>query len=229
MKYGVLFAALAVLLGWKAWSADEFPDRLLFGYVGLSPAILAVAYAIGLPGLLGKNCKSGKLSAWSWLLLAPYHLLNVALLPTVRRFGLVCGPDEVAPGLWLGPRLLPKDLAALPSFTAVIDMCAELAEDPTLRQTSGYRCFAILDATPPGIEQLRAAIDFAMDGLKRGPIYIHCASGHSRSALVAAGVLMRQGEASAIDAAVAQLRSKRPGVGPTSAQREVLRRLMAQA
>jgi protein-tyrosine phosphatase len=64
-------------------------------------------------------------------------------------------------------------------------------------------------------------VDHAADCLDRGPVYIHCASGHSRSAVVAAALLVRLQRAGTLEEALAQIRKRRPRANPTPQQRRV--------
>ena len=58
-----------------------------------------------------------------------------------------------------------------------------------------------------------------------GPVYVHCALGHGRSALIAAAVLLRRGIVSDVGAAESHLRERRPGVRLKGGQRRLLARM----
>lgn len=60
-----------------------------------------------------------------------------------------------------------------------------------------------------------------------GPVYVHCAAGHGRSAALAAGILVLRGAASTVDEAEALLQKARPLVYLHRAQRLVVERLIA--
>ena len=58
-----------------------------------------------------------------------------------------------------------------------------------------------------------------------GPVYVHCALGHGRSALVTAAVLLRRGIVGDVRAAELHLRERRPGVRLKGVQRRLLERM----
>ena len=58
-----------------------------------------------------------------------------------------------------------------------------------------------------------------------GPIYVHCAAGHGRSATLAAAVLVERGSAPDMLAAERMMKGARPTVRLSSEQRRLARRL----
>jgi hypothetical protein len=93
--------------------------------------------------------------------------------------------------------------------TAVIDLTAEHDEPAALLSLS-YLNLPILDLTAPTPEHCRRAADFAFSNSSRGPIYIHCGLGLSRSAVIAAACLLELGEAPTVAAAIEQVIQARP-------------------
>jgi protein-tyrosine phosphatase len=61
-------------------------------------------------------------------------------------------------------------------------------------------------------------LDFIGKRLEAGPVYVHCAQGHGRSATFAAAWLLAAGSAKDARDAVEKLRSKRPLVRLTVGQ-----------
>src|SRR5438046_497691 len=55
------------------------------------------------------------------------------------------------------------------------------------------------------------------------PVYIHCAQGHGRSAIVVAAVLIAKGLASDVESAERLIRERRPSVKLNRRQREFVR------
>jgi protein-tyrosine phosphatase len=55
-----------------------------------------------------------------------------------------------------------------------------------------------------------------------GPVYVHCALGHGRSATVVVAYLVATGRAATVQEGLASLRSKRPGVSLLAPQLDVL-------
>ena len=103
----------------------------------------------------------------------------------------------------------------------VIDLTTEMLDPQSIR-AGGYLARPILDGTAPPDEVLAAlaAEIAALDGQR----YIHCAEGHGRAALVTAAVLIAEGRAETADAALAQVRAARPGIGLRATQRRALGR-----
>jgi protein-tyrosine phosphatase/membrane-associated phospholipid phosphatase len=174
---------------------------------GLALALVAAAYLALGPGAFQKQA-DGRLSAAARALFAPYLLgarLN-ARAWTWRQPPAV----EIAPGLLLGPLPRPKDLDR-PGAAALLDLAAEL---PWPSRGRPYRNVPLLDLVPPSPEQIDAALQ-ALEELRRqapGPVLVSCALGLSRSALVAAAWLLAQGHAASPEAALEQVRRRKPGV-----------------
>ena len=112
--------------------------------------------------------------------------------------------------------------ATIKEFRTVLDLTCEFTEPVRLRQATNYLCVPVLDLTPPTPAQLREALDFLTAHQADGPVLVHCAAGHGRSALVLAAFLLQQGKATNATEAMAQLRSARPNVKLNAAQREGL-------
>ena len=128
---------------------------------------------------------------------------------------------EVAPGLWLGRRPFVRELP--PGIALVVDLTAEFAAPTGIRHGREYLCVPTLDATAPDECALRQTIERIL--AHKGPVYVHCAQGRGRSALVAAGVLVQRGLA--LDATQAEgiLRGIRSCVKLTPGQRRMLGRI----
>lgn len=220
------FAGLAAAAAWRAARGPTWPWALLL-WPGLSGLLLAAAYAAGAPGLAGKR-PDGRLAAWSWLLLLPYHALSWTSLLLGRALGGEAPCHEVAPGVWLGGRLLGREVAALDGVRAVLDLTCELPEHPALR-ARGYRCLPVLDALPPPPPLLREAVAWLEARRVEGPVYVHCALGHGRSATVVAAWLVATGRAPDAAAATTALRRVRPGVRLGAHQRVAIDALRGAA
>lgn len=207
---GLALIACAAWLGGPAWALAW-------------PAIAVTAVGLGYlglgPGVFGKRA-DGTLRAPHFLLLLPYHV--VAWL-RVRWDAWRHREDpwhEVAPGLFLG-RIV--EAHALPPGTrVVVDLTSEFPASAATRDGRDYHCLPTLDTSVP-----RYA-DFArlarLVAAHEGPIYVHCAAGHGRSATFAAAILIARGEASEVDEAEAKLRATRPTVHLHRGQRAMVQR-----
>jgi protein-tyrosine phosphatase len=211
-KYCLIFLLLALALVGMAWALEEFigPWSWLSFYLALSFAIVAAAYGGGGPKLLMKR-PSGRRSAVGRVLLGPYLLLNTGLLSLHRLLSREPACVQVAPNLWFGRRLTARE-ARQHIWIGVLDLAAEFAEVRPLRESPGYRSLPILDATAPTASELNAAVGWITEAVEKGPVYVHCALGHGRSACVVIGYLRSVGVVRSVEAGVRRLQSMRSGV-----------------
>ncbi|BCM90180.1 putative protein YnbD [Abditibacteriota bacterium] len=225
MKYAFVFSALGLVCAFYCLSVDVFWLRLVFASLALCWSGVGAAYA-GVGGRIFGKRRDGRLALWSaafW----PFHLLNYVLLSSFRRGKKENRFDLVAENIWLGCQLGAGDEAELSSHhvRAVLDLTCEFAEVPFLRRLN-YRSIAILDTRAPTLEQLQEGADFLLQSAAYGPVYVHCALGHGRSALFVAAYLVRSGQAKTAGEAVEMVRAKRPRIGLYPGQYAVLERLV---
>jgi membrane-associated phospholipid phosphatase len=192
----VLAGALLGGWGWlMLWPAFSF-------------ATVAGAYATGSVDLFRK--RAGRLAHSALVIHWPYlaiHWLSWRL----QSIGKTASA-ELAPGVWIGRRPGPRDILNLRNrrIIATLDLTAELSEARALRNES-YFNIPILDLTLPDVETLERAIQIVQRESKRHGIYIHCALGYGRTAVVAAAFLLANGRAKDVPNAIAQVRSVRSG------------------
>jgi hypothetical protein len=229
LPYAVIFLILA--LAGVAAGAFAAPTQgwaaFLFHYLAFSFALLAVAYAGVGPRMLLKR-SDGRQSPPGWILFGPYFLLNGVLLALQRNLTREPAHVEVVPGLHFGRRLTARE-AADTAWPSVLDLAAEFAEVLPFRQKPGYLSLPVLDATAPTPEELGDAVAWIRQALATGPVYVHCALGHGRSACVVVGYLLDSGAVASVGAGVRLLRSLRPGVRLNASQRQVLQTLQPRA
>jgi len=221
-----MLAAGCVLLALALW---EFVGwfGLAWLYLAVSFVFLSVAYGGGGVWLLGKQ-PSGRRALWAWLLFGPYFILNALIF---RCYRLVAGKPayiEVAPNVFLGRRLLAGE-ATTGGWIRVLDLAAEFAETPSFRELAGYKSVPLLDAMAPTEEQLRSSVAWLTEGAATGPVYVHCALGHGRSACVVLAYWLAVGKVTTIAEGMRQLRVLRPGVRLHPCQRQSLRAFEPQA
>jgi protein-tyrosine phosphatase len=221
MKYTLVFAAfsaylvvLAVHLGGLAW---------LLLWPALSFLLVAAAYAGLGPGVCGKR-PDGGLACWAVLLLFPYLLLSWAVWHLQRLLSREAACNEVVPGLWVGRRPLAHELP--PGTDLVVDLTAEFPEPRAVVVGRSYVCLPTLDALAPPVGPMRKLVQQV--AAWPGTVYIHCAVGHGRSALVAAAVLLARGLAAGPKEAQQLVRKARPGVSLNRPQRRLLELLVPE-
>jgi hypothetical protein len=218
MRYGFWFSVLSASTLWLAIVVGSAGLVLL--WPALSFFLVGAAYLARKPGLLGKRV-DGTLAWWACLFLGPYFLLTWATWHAERLLGREDCANEVVPGLWVGRRPFAHELPD--GVRVIVDMTAEFSAAATGHRSTGYLCVPTLDGTAPDEAALRELLDVLRD--KEG-VYLHCASGHGRSATVAAALLIIRGLAVDVEAAEAQLRQRRPGIRLNATQRRSLARML---
>ena len=189
---GVGQVALAAFYPHAAW---------LLAWSGLGFGVMAAAYVLQKPGVFGKHA-DGTLAWGPCVLLLPYLLLTWLLWYCQTRFSREAVCDEVAPGLWVGRRAAEKDLP--PGVTLIVDLTSEFGEPRGVRTGRTYLCLPALDNAAPDGEGFAKAVRKATGW--DGAVYVHCALGHGRSALVAAAVLVTRGLAGGPEEAFTQVK-----------------------
>lgn len=204
---GCSWVLLAATFGGAAW--------LL-----LWPAVAFGAAGVGYLGLgarvFGKRT-DGSVRWLTRLVMAPYLLFGWAAW---RAVGLGPEPvfDRITPWLYLGRRPAAGQLPA--DTTVVIDLTAEFPVDRRQLGDRAYLCLPTLDGHVPSPDELRRLVEQAH--ALGGVLYVHCAYGHGRSALVAGALLRRRGEVATAAEALARLKAARPRVKLSASQRHAL-------
>jgi protein-tyrosine phosphatase len=221
--YAIVFALLAVLccvIGLAGAGATSGLSLVLH-YPAISFVLVAVAYAGGGSRLFGKR-PDGRRSFLALALLGPYLLLNRISFFVYKLSTRHQRMHEIAPELWLGRRLGGRE-ARSARVAAVLDLAAEFTDPREFRTGSRYLSLPLLDATAPTPEQLRQAVAWVAERSVEGPVFVHCALGHGRSACVVIACLLHSGRITTIRDGLRLVRQHRPRVGLTPAQRAALR------
>jgi protein-tyrosine phosphatase len=212
MLIATLFSSLALAFGaWAVKLGGLWLPLLLWPC--LASGLVGLAYAINNPSMVGKR-EDGSLPWWSLALYLPVLLGLWGRWHTLRRLGGEPPWVRVAPGLWLGRRPVQGELP--PEVELVVDLTVEWHRAPGVRELPhrGLRC---LDGMPfPSTEALAALVTELAEDPR--PMYVHCAAGHGRSALVVAALMLRRGLADCPRDAEAKLKALRPRVHITRAQ-----------
>ena len=169
--------------------------------------VVAAAYAWHAPQVFGKRA-DGTMTWGPRLLLMPYLWLTWLVWYGQIRFSREAVCDEVAPGLWLGRRASAAEVP--PGISLMVDLTSEFAEPAALRTGRVYLYLPTLDNAAPDRKEFDEAVQTI--AAWEGGVYIHCALGHGRSALVAAAVLVARGLAGSPEEAWTRVKQARPGV-----------------
>lgn len=225
MKYAAVFLLFAVACFYGAFVSESSALRVsalwcafAFGGVGLAYAFLGPRAFLKKP--------DGQLSWPSYVVYGPYHLLNALSLWGFRRNARENDWDQIVPDVYLGCRLNSSDKMRIEKLgiRSVLDLTSEFGETPALRALD-YRCIPVLDTCAPSFEQLRDGATWIIERAKVGPVYVHCALGHGRSATFVADSLMLGGQAKTARAAVEHIKGARPRIGLKPEQFAVLEQL----
>jgi protein-tyrosine phosphatase len=223
LKYSFVFLILAfacVVLTLVLWEYVGWYG-VAFLYSAISFLLLSIAYAGAGAGLLLKQA-SGRHSILGMLLFGPYFVLNALTFILYRLMSKEPAYAQVAPNVFFGRRLTPGECKE-ERWNSVLDLAGEFAEVQQLRKLAGYKSLPVLDATAPMEDQLRLAVSWMADRAASGPVYVHCALGHGRSACVVIAYLLSVGAVGTVGEGVLLLRSLRPGVRLHPVQRKRLR------
>ncbi len=188
-------------------------------YTGLSFLLLSAAYAGLGPRLLSKK-PTGQHSLVGWLLFAPYYLFSSITFGLYRSISREPAWVEVIPNLSFGRRLSARELLA-GGWKSVLDLAGEF---PANSVPPNYRSIPVLDTAAPTETEMRAAITWIAESMKVGPVYVHCALGHGRSACLVVAYLLSVGEVRTAGEGVRRLQSLRPRVALHRPQLRLLKR-----
>jgi protein-tyrosine phosphatase len=180
-------------------------------------AIAALAYLTRRPTLLGKRGRGFPLG--SHIVMLPYLGLCSLLWHALRVLERRPAWQRATPDLFIGRRLLPSEFPS--GISSVVDLTSELSGLVPPGDSTRYLALPILDGEAPPPAALASALQ-AIASLPK-PIYLHCAQGHGRTGLVAAGLFLATGLASDPVDAVDRLRTTRPGIRLNRQQWRALR------
>lgn len=215
--------------GWAAWVA------LPSAWAGSAGIGLAIAYLVAAgerePGrfFLGE-AQLGR-AVWRFILV-PYLAAAIPLVIVSRFLARERLLDRVADRLHVGgaPLFWQRSAVLGHGIDAVLNLCVEFGDFAKLGRTVVYRREGWLDGTAPTARQLQGAVDWIVEQHRAGrSVLVHCAQGHGRSALAAAGAMLALGLASSPDEASRLLSAARPTIRLHGAQRRLLDRWWASA
>ena len=209
-----VIGAAQIALGWLYHTA-----AWLLGWSGVSFIAVSLAYVWQKPGIFGKRT-DGTLTPWHVALLWPYLLFTWVAWFLGSRLSREAPGHLIAPGLWLGRRAYGRELP--PGISLVVDMTAELPEPASVRRGRTYLCLPTLDGSVPDRAKLRTLVETITTW--QGGVFVHCALGRGRSALVVAAVLLAKGVAPDFAGASLVLKKARPSVWMNGVQRDFMGR-----
>lgn len=223
MKYPLLFGLVGMFLSYKAFEAGPTIIGLFYVCVAISMLGIAIGYGSNNTKVFLKK-PSGKMSFFGYILYWPYFLINYLNLALFRVLAKENAIDEIHDGIYLGCKPYQRDRGIFEELMirSTLDVTSEFSEAKFILDSHEYLNIPILDTFPPTISQLKVAVEWLVKQRERGPVFIHCALGHGRSATIVAGYLLRKGIFTSVSATLEGMKSIRPGVGLNSSQLQVL-------
>ena len=220
VKYAVLLSLLGIAQIALSFSSNPF--AWLLAWSGISWLLVGCAYAVGAGvGIFGKRADGSRGFA-NTLLLLPYLTVTYLLWWMQRTISREASCHEIAPGLWLGRRCSGKKLPD--TVESIMDLTAEFAEPKRVRANRAYHCVPTLDAAAPPLAAFSQSVRTVSESIAhRKGVYVHCAKGHGRSAMLVTASLVAMGYAATLDEAEAMTAKIRPGVKINAVQRALLR------
>lgn len=218
MKYAVLLALLGLSQIALALSNRlTGPVLWLLVWSGASWILAGMAYAFRAGWAFGKR-PDGGMNRLNVLLFFPFLAVTWLLWHIQKVLTREPVHNEIAPGIWLGRRCYDAELP--PGTETIVDLTCEFPEPPEVRRGRTYLCVPTLDASTPS----QAAFQALMESISRSPtpVYIHCAQGHGRSAMVAAATLVAKGLAPSLEEAERAVKQARPAIRISAPQRRLL-------
>jgi protein-tyrosine phosphatase len=219
MIYAIFFGGVG--LGLIVWGIQFFGVGWLIVWLGMSFMVVGCSYAINRADGFGKSAQ-GTRSWQASLLLMPYLSATWLLWRAMRQHDAQPCWHQITDRLWLGRRPMVKELPL--GIDLVVDLTCEFTRQKQLKIP--YLTLPILDYAVPSLSEFEQLIERLADF--SGNIYIHCAAGRSRSAMLLAALLIKQGRFSTPQAAVAYIHSIRCCVELTKGQTKFLTAWFAQ-
>jgi protein-tyrosine phosphatase len=203
-------------------------SRCDVGRMGVAAAVASRAFCMVALAHFGAGARvfgkgpAGRLGVMACLAMGPYLGLSYFLWWMNACTSREACCHEVVPGIWLGRR--PGASEVPTGVRVVADLTAEFHEGTHVRNGRRYMCVPVLDTGVPADEALALLIDDL--AREEGPLYVHCASGHGRPAMVVAAVLVRRGMVRTVEEAEALIRKVWPRVRLGKCQRAALDRVL---
>ena len=219
MKYSLCFVALGGLVSGLACHLGHWWH--LLHWFAANCFVIAAGYAGLGPRVFGKGA-DGRIPAWSRIFHFPYRLYSTGVWLLVRCLSRENATDRAADDLLLGRRLSAGEVP--PGLSNYVDLTSELEDPAEARTSEGYLCLPILDAGAPSA----AALQSALERLKPGPTFVHCAQGHGRTGLFALAWLAHRRRIQTFEEGLALLKAARPGLRLNRSQEEFVREYLAR-
>ena len=220
MKYALLNSLLGIIL--LVYGIRLSAAGWLLAWQGMCFVVVGIAYACGKASVFGKR-PNGTLPFWSWAVFLPLHLSTQLVWHLIRVYSREPAFNQLQDDIVIGRRVLTHEFPK--GISNVVDLTAEFQEPAGIADGRTYHSFPILDACVPDGDALRHFIA----SLRAGPLYVHCAQGHGRTALFTTALLMERKLCATLDEALTQVLKARPAARMNQKQQAFLKRLYGDA
>ncbi len=186
---------------------------IIFGYLFVSFFVIAALYLCR-PKLSFFKSGNGRIKLFSWLLFSPYFLLARLSLLLHSKITKESSINKIQDKLYLGRFHWSFEVDELDRINtvAVLDLTWEFSAPQKMVNNRAYLNVAVLDGAAPTIAQLQEATAWLSKQVKNGSVFIHCALGHSRSAMTLAAYLLKMNQLLSPDEAINLIVSIRKSV-----------------
>ncbi|MCB1176860.1 MAG: dual specificity protein phosphatase family protein, partial [Leptospiraceae bacterium] len=184
--------------------------------------IVSLSYLMNSIWVFHKNKTTGKIPFGIKMILAPYLYLAMYLNKVSSKFNKNNSINLLLDNIYLGGKTSFKELPE--GIQTIIDLTAELEEDPEISKGKDYICFPILDASIPGKKEFNELLNkiLELDSI----IFIHCAEGSGRTGMVAVGLCYKKFGFSSFEEALEFATSKREKIKLNKTQKNFMEEVL---
>ncbi|MCA9038855.1 MAG: dual specificity protein phosphatase family protein [Planctomycetaceae bacterium] len=205
--FALVFLLLAVLLINGSIQLGYHLALILTLWLAIDFLLLSIAYLFNKPRLLGKRT-DGNRPLFFTLLWGPWFFITSLAFMLQLLLSRSPSYHVIAENLSLGRHGHARELP--PDTEIVVDLTAEFTTEKEIQKNYQLYCLPILDGCTPAPKKFAELVNRLAN--EKRPIYIHCANGTGRSALLAAALLVQKRIAKNPKEAVKILREIRPQV-----------------
>jgi hypothetical protein len=218
-KLFTVFILISIIFLVNALEAESYLFKIFLYWLAFSYTFIALIYFINKANSFFKNKDSGKIPVFIILLTIPYFLLIYSIWYFKYKFSKENKINFFFENYYIGKKILFQDLPN--EIEVVIDLTSEFNEDSNILKNRKYILFPILDGSIPDIDDFYL---FIKEISKiQSNIYIHCAEGHGRTALVGIVLYLIKNKKCSFEDGLTFIKSKRDNIRLNNTQEEFLK------
>jgi protein-tyrosine phosphatase len=220
MRYGVIFNLQGLLL--ILMSIFMIKNSIIWVitfWLGINFILLALSYLFKGVKIYRKT-DNGKINLLDKIILLPLFIFTLLIWHLSRLLSSEDNFNQITNNVFIGRRLLANELPE--NIVNYIDLTSEFEEFDKIVSSKNYILLPILDGSVPETSSL----DKALDKIKEGRSFIHCAQGHGRTGLFTIILLIKNGDVTSYEEAIKMLNSKRPKLRLNKSQIEFVKKYL---